>query len=374
MALLARLQTIISEPIALFGREGPVNTTQDLAVASLITVTVILVIWLLKRLAVHRLRSREQQARVTERLVLQVLGRTRLFAGSVIALYAGSLALELPHLLERVLPLAAIAAFLIQLGLWASRAISLSADSLYKKKREEGDGASAGAITLIAIGARAIVWLLVALLLLANFGVNITALVAGLGVGGIAVALALQKVLSDIFASISIMLDKPFKVGEFIIVDDYLGTVEQIGVKTTRLKALSGEHLVFSNNDLLDSRIRNYSRMTERRAVLNVGIAYETSIDKLKSVNEILRAEIEATELVRADRIHLKAFGDFAFIYEAIFYVEVPDMATFMDLQQSILFRVLERLRAEDVEIAYPTQTIHLHGSAPAGAPPARDR
>jgi small-conductance mechanosensitive channel len=374
MALLARLQTIISEPIALFGREGPVNTTQDLAVASLITVTVILVIWLLKRLAVHRLRSREQQARVTERLVLQVLGRTRLFAGSVIALYAGSLALELPHLLERVLPLAAIAAFLIQLGLWASRAISLSADSLYKKKREEGDGASAGAITLIAIGARAIVWLLVALLLLANFGVNITALVAGLGVGGIAVALALQKVLSDIFASISIMLDKPFKVGEFIIVDDYLGTVEQIGVKTTRLKALSGEHLVFSNNDLLDSRIRNYSRMTERRAVLNVGIAYETSIDKLKSVNEILRAEIEATELVRADRIHLKAFGDFAFIYEAIFYVEVPDMATFMDLQQSILFRVLERLRAEDVEIAYPTQTIHLQGLAPAGAPPARDR
>ncbi len=351
---------MLSRPLQLFGPEGPVNTARDVLIAAAITAAIIFATWLVKLLVVRRLRHRGGDGPAAETIPLQVLSRTRLFAGVVVAIYGGSLVLELPETLERIVPLTAIAAVLIQLGLWASRAIRLTAEALYTKRREAGDGASAGAITVLSIGARGVVWILVALLLLANFGVNITALIAGLGVGGIAVALALQKVLSDIFASISIMLDKPFKVGEFIMVGEYLGTVEQIGIKTTRLKSLSGEHLVFANNDLLDSRLRNYSRMTERRGVLEVGIEYDTPIDKVQGVVDILREEIEATENARVDRVHFKAFGDYAFVYEAVYFVEPADYALFMDVQQSILLRVLDRLRAEDIEIAYPTQTIHM--------------
>jgi len=176
----------------------------------------------------------------------------------------------------------------------------------------------------------------VLLLALDTLGIDITALVAGLGVGGIAVALAVQKVLGDLFASLSIVLDKPFAVGDFLIIDQHMGSVEYVGLKTTRLRSLSGEQLVFSNSDLLGSRIRNYGRMYERRVVFNIGVTYQTPRDKLVMIPQILRAAIEAQKRTRFDRAHFKEFGDFALNFESVYYVVGPDYNTYMDIQQAI--------------------------------------
>ncbi len=171
------------------------------------------------------------------------------------------------------------------------------------------------------------------LLALDNLGVDVTALVAGLGVGGIAVALAVQSILGDLFASLSIVLDKPFVIGDFIIVGDLLGTVENVGIKTTRVRSLSGEQLIFSNADLLNSRIRNYGRMYERRVVFTVGVTYDTPRHKLE---------------------------DFSLDFETVYYVQDPAYNLYMDIQQAINLELYQRFADEGIEFAYPTQTLFL--------------
>jgi small-conductance mechanosensitive channel len=200
----------------------------------------------------------------------------------------------------------------------------------------------------------------VLLLDLYNLGVNITALVAGLGVGGIAVALAVQTILGDLFASLSIVLDKPFVVGDFLVVDDMLGAVEYVGLKTTRIRSLSGEQLVFSNSDLLSSRIRNYGRMFERRVSFDVGVTYQTPRDKLIKIPVIIRDAVEGQDKTRFDRSHFKAYGDFALVFESVYYVLGPDYNEYMDIQQAINLHLHECFEQEGIEFAYPTQTVFV--------------
>lgn len=209
---------------------------------------------------------------------------------------------------------------------------------------------------------RVAVWSLVALMMLANLGVDVTALVAGLGIGGVAVALALQNILSDLFASISILLDKPFVVGDFIIVGEELGTVEKIGIKTTRVRSLGGEQLIFANNDLLQSRVRNYKRMDERRIVFRVGIVYETPGDKLEAISGMLREIVEGIEQTRFDRAHFAEFGDFALQFEVVYYVLSSDFAIYRDIQQRINLAIFRRFERESIGFAYPTQMLHIPG------------
>jgi small-conductance mechanosensitive channel len=197
-----------------------------------------------------------------------------------------------------------------------------------------------------------------------NLGVDITALIAGLGVGGIAVALAVQTVLGDLFASLSIALDKPFVVGDFLIVDDLLGSVEFVGLKTTRLRSLSGEQLVFSNSDLLNSRIRNYGRMYERRTAFDIGVTYQTPREKLKKIPDIIRTAIEKQDDTRFDRSHFKAYGDFSLNYETVYYISGPDYNKYMDIQQAINFEIHAAFEREQIEFAYPTQTIFVEKPA----------
>jgi small-conductance mechanosensitive channel len=202
-----------------------------------------------------------------------------------------------------------------------------------------------------------------AVLILDNIpGVEITALVASLGIGGIAVALAVQNILSDLFASLSIVLDKPFVIGDFIIVDNCLGTVEHIGLKTTRLRSLSGEQLVFSNNDLLKSRVRNYKRMAERRVVFSVGVTYQTPLEKLERIPTLIRDTIEAQPAVRFDRAHFQGYGDFALNFEVVYYVLDPDYNRYMDIQQGINLGIYSSFAEEGIEFAYPTRTLYIAG------------
>ena len=209
-------------------------------------------------------------------------------------------------------------------------------------------------------------WSIVLLLALDNLSIDVTALVTGLGIGGIAVALAAQNILGDLFASLTIVLDKPFLLKDFLIVNEFLGTVEHIGLKTTRLRSLTGEELVFSNADLLNSRIRNYGRMFERRVVFSLGVVYQTPRDKLAKIPDIIRSAIEAQEKTRFDRAHFKDFGAYALNFEAVYYVLVPDYNVYMDTQQAINFYIHEQLEAEGIEFAYPSQTVYVVREEPA--------
>ena len=200
--------------------------------------------------------------------------------------------------------------------------------------------------------------------MLDNLGYNVTALIAGLGVGGVAVALAVQNILGDLFASLSILFDKPFVVGDFLIVDEHMGSVEHVGLKTTRVRSLSGEQLIFSNSDLLKSRLRNYGRMYERRVAFQTGVTYETPREKLKLIPGIMRAAIEAQQKTRFDRSHFAAYGDFSLNFETVYYVLGPDYNLYMDIQQAINLQIHEQFEAAGIEFAYPTQVLHLRGDS----------
>ncbi|MEL7535815.1 MAG: mechanosensitive ion channel family protein [Pseudomonadota bacterium] len=280
----------------------------------------------------------------------------------VFALFMASRPLQLHTQAEDGLSHLMVVAVLIQLGLCLA---SGTTQALERKRAREAirNRGAVAAMDLLSLILRVAIWSVVFLLILSNLGVNITALVAGLGVGGIAIALAAQNILGDLFASLSIILDKPFVVGDFLAVDSYLGSVERVGIKTTRLRSLSGEQLVFSNNDLLGSRVRNYGRLHERRIVFSIGVTYETTPAKLKAIPTILREAVEAEQDVRFDRAHFKSYGDFALIFEIVYYVLVADYNRYMDIQQSINFALFERLAEEGVAFAYPTQTVYVAGA-----------
>ena len=218
------------------------------------------------------------------------------------------------------------------------------------------------AISLIKFFARSAIWSIALLLCVDNIGVDITALVAGLGIGGIAIALAAQNILGDLFASLAIVLDKPFEIDDYIVVGDISGTVEQIGIKTTRIRALSGEELVCSNADLLGSRVRNYRRMTERRAEIHIGVVYQTPYELLTKIPNLIEEIIIKAENARFDRANFKSFGDSSLLFEVIFYVSVPDndYKEYMDIIQTVNYEIFKKFEEEKIEFAYPTQTLHI--------------
>lgn len=223
-------------------------------------------------------------------------------------------------------------------------------------------------------GLQVIVWGIAVVLMLDNLGVKISTLVAGLGIGGVAVALASQALLADLFSYFAISFDRPFEIGDFIITGDFMGTVENIGVKTTRIQSLSGEQIVFCNSDLLNSRVRNYRRMQRRRVQFAVGITYDTPVDKVKEIPVMIKTIIDQTSDTAFDRAHLKEFGNFSLNFEIVYYVANSDYNKYMDIHQSINFRIMEAFERERIDFAFPTQTLHLIGDNGTGmsAPDSR--
>ena len=205
-----------------------------------------------------------------------------------------------------------------------------------------------------------VIWTIALVFLLDNLGVKISAVVTGLGIGGIAVALAAQAVLGDLFSYFVIFFDKPFKIGDFIIVGDKMGVVEHIGIKTTRLRALSGEQLIFSNTDLTNSRVHNYKKMERRRVVFNLGVIYQTPGEKLKAIPRMVRSIIEKQNDATFDRGHFASYGDFSLNFEFVYYVTGADYNTYMDIQQAINLNIFEVFEKQSIEFAYPSQTIFM--------------
>jgi len=325
-----------------------------------VAIVVYLVILVLKGPVARKLLALAERTKTgVDNLLVSVVTKTLPLFVIIVALYAGTRGLELPEKTALLFKHIALVALLVQIAVWAQKFItSLITQRLTKRKEE--DPAAASAYGVIGFFARLVLWSFVFLLALQNIGVEVTALIAGLGVGGIAIALAAQNILGDVFNSVAILLDKPFEVGDFIIVGEFLGSVERIGIKTTRVRSLSGEEVVFSNAELVGSRIKNYGRMQQRRILFTVGVTYQTPIEKLKAIPDMVRRIIEPIEQVRFDRAHFKAYGDFALIFEIVYYVLSQDYNTYMDVQQRINLGLYERFRKEGIEFAYPTQTVFM--------------
>lgn len=342
------------------------NTAQLWAVAAASATALFLVLAALRRAVASRLaRFAERTRNDVDDLAVEVVRRTRAFFLAAVALYAASTLLALPPLADRALRAGGVLALVLQAALWGNGVIAHVVQRQVARSLEEN---AASATTMNALGflARALLWGILALLALDNLGVDITALVAGLGVGGVAVALAVQSILGDLFASLSIVLDQPFVLGDFIIVDDVMGTVEHVGLKTTRIRSLSGEQIVCSNADLLKSRIRNYKRMYERRVLFGFGVAYETPPAAVAAIPGVVREIIEAQPDVRFDRAHFKGYGDSSLDFEVVYYTLDPDYNRYMDTQQAINLELLHRFATAGIEFAYPTRTLYVRA---AGAP-----
>lgn len=310
-----------------------------------------------KRLAAAGERSGFKPLQIAAHTVAQTKGWFLLLAAVAIGSQLWVLAPSAQSLLTDVVTIG----LLVQMGVWGTAAL----DMWFRLRRElqmQEHPQAVAAIDVLGFVVHLVVWTIVILVILDNQGIKVTALIAGLGIGGVAVALATQNILGDLFASLSIVLDKPFVVGDFLSIGEFLGNVEKVGIKTTRVRSLSGEQLIFSNNDLLSSRIRNFGRMFQRRVVFTLGVTYATPAEKLRRIPTIIRDAVEAHEKVRFDRAHFHKYGDFALIFETVYFVLSPDYNHYMDIQQNVNLTIFERFAEEGIDFAYPTQTIHFAG------------
>ena len=337
-------------------------TLMTLSVSAGLFLAVLLAVIVFKRVLLKRVAALVRRTdTIWDDRFIKIFEQTRIGLFVPLALYVATTSLNLPTRAATLIAGLATAGVLMQLGIWCSQVIENWLDLMVSK----WDPSKATTMSMLGLVGRGLIWVLLLFVGLDTFGINITSLVAGLGIGGVAVALAAQNILGDLFASLSIVFDKPFLIGDFVIVDDKMGTVEHIGIKTTRVRSLSGEQVIFSNADLLKSRIRNYKRMYERRIVFTIGVTYQTTADQLARIPQIIREIIEATPKTRFDRSHFSQFGDFSLNFETVYYVLDPDYNLYMDANQHISFEIIRKFTDEGIEFAYPTQTIYLtHATA----------
>ena len=336
------------------------NPLRSWLLAAAVAVIAYIGLNLLRRLLVRQITALSgRTSNRADDLVADTLSRTKAFFLLFVSLYAGTRVLALGESTETALRFIGVVVVVTQLAIWGTVVIN----ALIRRQlalRMEEDAASATAVNAAGFVLRLGFYSVLVLMGLDNLGFDITALIAGLGIGGVAVALALQNVLGDLFASLSIVLDRPFVIGDFIVVGELAGTVEYVGLKTTRVKSLSGEQLVFANSDLLSSRIRNFKRMYERRIVFSLGVTYQTPRDVLERIPGMIRAAVEKQENTRFDRAHFKEYGDFALTFEVVYIVLSPDFNAYMDVQQAINFEIHRAFEEAGIEFAYPTQTLFL--------------
>jgi small-conductance mechanosensitive channel len=335
------------------------NTVLQYLIAAGIIVIGSSVIQLFKRKPLQRLK---QWASTTDTrfddLLIESIERFGVPALHFFILYAGISTLHLPPRGQAILHVAVtlvITYFFIRL---ISSVIHLMLRSyVLRQDRGEEKARQLGGLMLII---NILVWSIGLLFLFDNMGYDITAIIAGLGIGGIAIALAAQNILGDLFNYFVIFFDRPFEVGDFVVVDAKAGTIEHIGIKTTRVKALSGEQLVFANTDLTNSRIHNYKRMNTRRIVFNFGVVYQTSYEQLEQIPSIVRSIIEEQELVTFDRAHFHAYGDSSLNFEVVYIILSSEYNKYMDLQQAINLGLFRKFQELGIQFAYPTRTLYL--------------
>ena len=347
------------------------NPLVDWALAALIFVVTFTVLPAIKGFISARRRRWKPQDRQRVHtaidLATELAARTSQLFVLAAALYLASRGLTFPPRVERILTVVIVTGFWVQMGLWAMAAVRF-AINLRRARSADLDAALTGSMDVILFAAGLIVWAMTALLALDNLGVQIKPLLAGLGIGGIAIALAVQTVLGDLLASMSIALDKPFGVGDFLTVDTFQGTVEHIGVKSTQLRSISGEQIIIANADIIKARVRNFGRMRERRTVFQFGVTYDTPPEALAEIPAEVRRIVESQPNTRFDRCHFLTYGDTSLQFEVVFFVTRPDFNVYADVQQAINLALLEKLRDMSVRLAAPTRAL-VYIENPAGQP-----
>jgi small-conductance mechanosensitive channel len=337
------------------------NGLTNWALAALLALGVLVVAFLVRLVLVRRLPTPEEGEELQWPTVAhELVDRTSTLFLIVGAIYAGTTLLSLPDSVHRLVYSAFIIALFVQVALWADRIVA--AVLAWRLKPLKSKSSMRNALSVIQFIVRVTVWSIAFLLIFQNLGFDITALIAGLGIGGIAVALAAQSVLGDLFSSLAIILDRPFEVGDFIVFGDQMGTVEKIGIKTTRIRALSGEQIAVSNSDLVKTRVHNFKRMKQRRVVLVVGVTYDTPASKLERIPTMIKEIIEAQDKVRFDRAHFRSFGASSLEFEVIYWVLSADYTVYMDFQQAINFAIFRAFEEAGIEFAFPSQTLYVPG------------
>jgi small-conductance mechanosensitive channel len=335
------------------------NSLAEWLIAGIVAVAVWSGLWVIRRVIASRYRKYSTaQQRLPVRLLAYLAGNTKQFFFVALALDAAQAGLTLPDTMQHLVSATVMILLLVQVGLWAGRAVRFYVE--LQELERGADRAFAGSLDIINFVARMLIWSLLVLVALDNVGVNITALLAGLGVGGVAVALALQNVLGDLFASLSIALDKPFVVGDRLVVDAFVGNVEHIGIKTTRLRSETGEQIILSNADILKSRVRNFGRAQEQRALATLRLTYDTPADTLRGIPKLLEGIVREQPNARFERCHLKTLGESALHFELSYFVQQPHLNPLLDLQQAVNFRILDEFRNLGVEFDLPTQRVIL--------------
>jgi len=338
------------------------NTVETWIVALGTTVIVFALLMLIRRIVVVRLKVLAQKTPwQIDDLAVGFLESIHPVVLASVSIYLGALVLTLPHTWMQVLSNVPLLLLIIQTGFWVHDLLGFTLNSYLGSRPTEDERLVAqtmiGPVKFIGM---MLIWSLVVLLILDNVGFNVTAIITGLGIGGIAVALAVQNILGDLLGALSIAMDKPFVLGDFIIVDDYRGTVEHIGLKTTRIRSLGGELIIFSNSDLLKCRIRNYKRMDRRRIVFQFGVLYQTRPEQLQQIPVMVKEIIDDIKLATFDRSHFAKFGDSSLDFETVYFVEDSEYNVYMDVQQIINLALFDRLAQADIEFAYPTQTLYM--------------
>lgn len=327
------------------------NTPRELILSGAIAAGVLTLIWLVRTFAARKLRDARLTETDVDDFLLDVTNRTKLLLLILPALFLGARVLDMHDDLRRIIRIGASLSFIAQAALWASGVIDFWIRH-YRRARVETDPSAVMTMNLFRVAGVTAVWLIAATVALANLNVEVTPLIASLGIGGVAVALALQNILGDLFASLSIVIDKPFVLGDTISVDDQSGTVEQIGLKTTRVRSVGGEQLVFSNGDLLKSRIRNFKRMTERRSLTKLTVSQQTSPDTLARIPALMQAAVEKQKDVRFERAHLTTMTELGFGFELVYFALDGAYTPFLDIQQAVYLDILRAFEAEQIELA----------------------
>ncbi len=334
------------------------NSLQDYLTSLIVLLALVIFLRIFQGILLMRLKHLAEKTKTDiDDALIEIVQSIRPTFYSFIAFYISIQLLVLHPVLDKVVS----AVLIIWVVYQVIKALQALVSYIAEKSLSKTEGGESGsAVQAVKLLSKIVLWAIGGLLILSNLGVDVTSLVAGLGIGGIAIALALQNILSDLFSSFALYFDKPFVVGDFIVVGKHMGTVEKIGIKTTRLRSVQGEEIVISNKELTSAIVQNFKRMDERRIVFQLGVVYTTSNKKLEKGLDIIKEIIDKESSARLDRAHFTSFDDSALTFEVVYYVDSREYGVYRDIQQNINFAIKEAFDKEKIEFAFPTQTLYL--------------
>lgn len=361
--MLDQILSYIPAVVVNVPRFGEVDITPYISALVVLFILIVAFKLLQNVIIAHLKKLSEKTKNDIDDMLIGVIAGIQPWVYTLVSLYIVLQLFTLPSWAERITTVIFLFVVVWQVIEGVVAIVDFGAKKLIEKD-EDGDGVidqnSAAASNMVTFAARLILWALGGLFVLSNLGVEVTSLIAGLGIGGIAIAFALQNILSDLFSSFSIHFDKPFRVGDHIVIGEHSGTVEKIGIKTTRIRTLQGEELVVSNAELTSARVQNFKKMQERRITFSFGILYETPRAVVEKVPNMVKSIFSETDGARLNRVHFTSFGDSALIFDVVYHVESADYAVYLDIQHAINLHLMKTFEDEGIEFAYPTQTLYI--------------